>query len=141
MKHFSLDTRLDHDCITLGKLDISHLLLMNNSLVPWFILVPENNAMEIIDLDQPDQARLLKEINLISNFTRENFHCTKLNTAAIGNIVNQLHIHIVGRHPSDYCWPDVVWGRNEKEPYADKQVKEITNLLKLNLGEQFSIHT
>ncbi|WP_455218085.1 HIT domain-containing protein [Kaarinaea lacus] len=136
---FVLDSRLVKDCIVLGKLDISHLLLMNNSLVPWFILVPETDKTELIDLPHPDQARLLKEINLISGFTRTQFHCTKLNIGAIGNIVNQLHVHIIGRDSSDFCWPGVVWGTKERKPYQENQVKEIAELLKAFLGEQFTL--
>jgi len=135
MHNFQLDTRLADDCHILGKLDISQLLLMNNSLVPWFILVPETDEMEITDLSKTDQEILLKEINLISSFVKDNFDMPKLNTAAIGNIVSQLHIHIVGRSPSDYCWPNVVWGTKEKEPYTDERVKGITALLTKQLGE------
>jgi len=140
MHNFQLDTRLADDCHILGKLDISQLLLMNNSLVPWFILVPETDEMEITDLSKTDQEILLKEINLISSFVKDNFDVPKLNTAAIGNIVSQLHIHIVGRSPSDYCWPNVVWGTKEKEPYTDERVKGITALLTKQLGDQLTEH-
>ena len=108
MAGLELDSRLARDCIVLGRLDISQLLLMNNALVPWFILVPVTTETEIVDLSAQDQARLLQEINLLSGFIKENFNITKLNTAAIGNVVSQLHIHVVGRDPADYCWPDVV---------------------------------
>jgi len=141
MHNFQLDTRLANDCHILGKLDISLLLLMNNSLVPWFILVPETDETEITDLSKTDQEILLKEINLISDFVKDNFDVPKLNIAAIGNIVSQLHIHIVGRSPSDYCWPNVVWGTKEKEPYTDERVKEITALLTKQLGDQLTRHT
>ena len=137
MNNFTLDDRLANDCIVLGKLDISLLLLMNNSLVPWFILVPETTETEIIDLPHPDQAKLLKEINLISTFIRENFICEKLNIGAIGNIVSQLHVHVIGRDSSDFCWPNVVWGTKEKEAYTDKQVAETIASLQAYLGEQF----
>jgi len=141
MHNIQLDTRLANDCHILGKLDISLLLLMNNSLVPWFILVPETDETEITDLSKTDQEILLKEINLISDFVKDNFDVPKLNIAAIGNIVSQLHIHIVGRSPSDYCWPNVVWGTKEKEPYTDERVKEITALLTKQLGDQLTRHT
>lgn len=140
MKNFELDPRLDNDCKILGKLDMSLLLLMNNSLLPWFILVPECTQTEICDLPHPEQSRLFKEINLISSFIKENFDITKLNVAAIGNIVNQLHVHIIGRNPSDFCWPNVVWGTTEKQLYADEQISEITAKLQNFLGDQFSIH-
>ncbi len=140
MYNIELDPRLAKDCHILGKLDISLLLLMNNSLAPWFILVPETTKSEMTDLSQADQEILLKEINLISGFVKGNFDVQKLNIAAIGNIVSQLHIHIVGRSPSDYCWPNVVWGAKEKEPYTNQRVKEITALLTKQLGDQLNEH-
>jgi diadenosine tetraphosphate (Ap4A) HIT family hydrolase len=114
---------------------------MNNSLVPWFILVPNTNKTEMTDLPLTDQDTLLKEINLISGYIKVNYDTTKLNIAAIGNIVNQLHVHIVGRDPSDYCWPNVVWGRNEKEPYTDKQALAISTALAEQLGNNFSSYS
>jgi len=138
MEKFILDTRLANDCIVLGKLDSSLLLLMDNSLIPWFILVPETSETEFIDLSHAEQARLLKEINLVSTFIREHFNCSKLNIGAIGNIVSQLHIHIIGRDPSDYCWPKVVWGEKEKELYSDEQIESIRTLVKHYLGDQFT---
>jgi len=95
---FKLDSRLDNDCFTLGQLKTSRLLLLNNSLVPWFILVPETSATEIYELPHAQQLELLDEINLLSNHLKQNFAVDKLNVAAIGNIVNQMHIHIVGRN-------------------------------------------
>jgi diadenosine tetraphosphate (Ap4A) HIT family hydrolase len=103
MNNFELDPRLTNDCLVLGKLNLSLLLLMNNSLVPWFILVPQTSETEVTDLPQPSQAILLEEINLISTFVKTNFQISKLNIAAIGNFVSQLHVHVVGRDPSDYC--------------------------------------
>ena len=140
MNNFELDTRLAEDCLILGKLDLSQLLLMNNSLVPWFILVPDTIQTEMTDLPQADQNILLNEINLMSSFVKENFDISKLNIAAIGNIVSQLHIHIVGRDPSDYCWPNVVWGTQEKELYTDIQVEKIASALCEQLGSKFSNH-
>jgi diadenosine tetraphosphate (Ap4A) HIT family hydrolase len=133
MAGFELDSRLARDCIVLGRLDISQLLLMNNALVPWFILVPVTTETEIVDLSAQDQARLLQEINLISVFIREHFNITKLNTAAIGNVVSQLHIHVVGRDPADYCWPDVVWGRQERRAYSDEELHKISGAIKAQL--------
>ena len=99
MDNFELDPRLANGCLVLGKLNISLLLLVNNSLLPWFILVPKTSVTEMTDLSPSDQASLLEEINLLSAFVKGNFNISKLNIAAIGNIVSQLHIHIVGRWP------------------------------------------
>ncbi len=137
MRSFELDPRLARDCLVLGRLNISLLLLMNNSLLPWFILVPQTDEMEITDLSQSEQAGLLEEINLLSAFIKKNFSVSKLNIAAIGNIVSQLHIHVVGRDPADYCWPDVVWGTRERNPYTDERIKEITAAVSEQLGDKF----
>jgi len=137
MNNFILDPRLTNDCLVLGKLNLSQLLLMNNSLVPWFILVPQTTETEMTDLSPSNQAALLEEINLVSAFVKTIFQISKLNIAAIGNIVNQLHVHIVGRDSSDYCWPNVVWGTSEREPYTDERVTEITAALSKQLGDKF----
>ena len=140
MNNFELDQRLKNDCLVLGRLNISLLLLMNNSLVPWFILVPETSVIEMVDLPQSDQAALLQEINILSAFIRGNFEITKLNIASIGNIVSQLHVHVVGRDPSDKFWPGVVWGASEKKPYTEEQVNRIILLIREQLGNKFTLH-
>ncbi|HEY9052765.1 MAG TPA: HIT domain-containing protein, partial [Gammaproteobacteria bacterium] len=108
MTNFSLHPQLEKDCHILGKLDLCHILLLNNALVPWFILVPETSITEFHKLEQQQQHLLLAEINRISGFIENNFDVTKLNTATIGNIVRQMHIHIIGRHEKDFAWPGVV---------------------------------
>ena len=112
MDSFELDARLASDCLVLGEMDMSLVLLMNNSLLPWFILVPKTTETEMIDLPRSEQVRVLEEINLLSAFVKNHFAVSKLNIATIGNIVPQLHIHVVGRAPNDCCWPKVVWGDN-----------------------------
>jgi diadenosine tetraphosphate (Ap4A) HIT family hydrolase len=126
MTDFRLDPRLASDCIVLGETRLSLLLLMNNALVPWFILVPRRNETELFELPKEDQLTLLEEINLLCGFLKRSFKVEKLNVAAIGNIVRQLHIHVVGRNATDFRWPDVVWGAQEKTPYS---VEEITSIL------------
>lgn len=137
MTNFKLDPRLKNGCQILGNLSISQLLLVNNALIPWFILVPQTTEIELTDLSPTDQAKLLEEINLLATFVKANFEISKLNIAAIGNIVSQLHIHVVGRDPSDYCWPNVVWGTSEREAYTDERIDEITAALSKQLGNKF----
>ena len=134
---FKLDPRLDNDCFVLGQLKTSRLLLLNNSLVPWFILVPDTTATEIYELPHAQQLELLEEINIISNHLKQNFAVDKLNVAAIGNIVNQMHIHIVGRHVDDFCWPGVVWGADGKQAYKDEEVEAIKAQLTDKLPDIF----
>ena len=138
MNQFVLDAQLKKDCIVLGKLGSSSLLMMNNSLVPWFILVPHTSKIEFTDLPKLEQMELLEEIDLLSSFIKNNFNITKLNTAAIGNIVSQLHIHVVGRNPADYCWPNVVWGTKEREAYNAERINEIVKSLHEQLSDKYT---
>lgn len=135
MEDFPLDPRLAADCIVLGEMPLSRLLLMNNSLIPWFILVPRRTAVELFELESEDQLALLEEINLLSRFMKDHFGSHKLNVAAIGNIVRQMHIHVVGRKTTDYCWPNVVWGTREKEPYTTVEVTALLESLEGKLPE------
>ena len=122
---FVLDPRLEADSFLIKQLDNSQLLLMKNACFPWFILVPETNEIELVDLSDNEQRLLLKQIQLISAFIRHEFNSQKLNTAWIGNIVSQLHIHIVGRQADDPCWPGVVWGTDKVSDYSEYQVNTI----------------
>jgi len=138
MTSFKLNARLAGDCHVLGEMDCSLLLLMDNALVPWFVLVPQVNAIEICDMEAPQQQMLLDEINAVSEFVRDHCEVDKLNVAAIGNVVEQLHVHVVGRRRSDYCWPDVVWGRPEKRAYEQSEVAAIAAALAKALPDGFT---
>ena len=132
-----LDTRLLNDCFVLGELSCSRLLLLNNSLVPWFILVPPTSVTEIYKMPAELQHCLLDEINLLSKHIKQHFTIDKLNVAAIGNIVSQLHVHIIGRRQDDYCWPNVVWGAEPKQIYTDDEVACIQSQLIKSLPDEF----
>ena len=124
-RSFPLDERLARDCHQLADLSLCRLLLMNNALLPWFILVPDVDVVELHELSGEQQQQLLTEINLVSRFVQGHFSPEKLNVAAIGNIVRQLHIHIVGRNSSDVCWPGVVWGVRQREAYEQSQLEDL----------------
>lgn len=126
---FALDSRLKNDCFVLCRLNLSHLLLMNNALFPWFILVPETDVTELCDLSVDEQQILIDEINRVSRFIKARFTVDKLNVAAIGNVVSQLHIHVIGRRMTDECWPGVVWGAGKSEPYPDAERQRIVRLV------------
>ena len=130
MKSFQLDQQLQQDSFVLGELQHSLLLLMNNALVPWFILVPKTDKTELYELPDNIQTGVLSEINSLSKFVKDEFCVDKLNVAAIGNVVKQLHIHVIGRRDDDYCWPGVVWGRPEKTPYNKEAIDHIIAKLK-----------
>ncbi len=108
---WSLHPQLDKDTIAIGDLPLSRLLLSKDANYPWLILVPrQTDAVEIIDLDHADRARLMTEIGQVSEALKDVTGCDKLNVAALGNQVPQLHIHIIARRKTDAAWPRPVWG-------------------------------
>jgi len=129
MGEFVLDERLQRDCIELGRLRLSRLLLHRNAGVAWFILVPETEVTELVDMETEEQQQLLAEINLVSAFVHDHFAVSKLNVASIGNIVAQMHVHIIGRNEQDYCWPGVVWGTSCDDSYTADELVRIRELV------------
>lgn len=117
---FAIDPRLEAETRPVGELGLSRLLLMDDARYPWLILVPRiAGARELLDLDEADRAMLLGEISLVSRALETLFRPDKLNIAALGNVVPQLHVHLLVRYRTDAAWPQPVWGRGEREPYAD----------------------
>ena len=126
---FQLNEQLAADCHTLGRNGSTLLLLNRNALYPWFILVPECNETEFYRLGPNQQSELLALINQLSGFIEHHFAVDKLNIAAIGNVVSQLHIHVIGRNRTDPTWPGVVWGTEQYEEYDPQRVAKIKALL------------
>lgn len=126
MTSFCIDERLLHDGHVLGQLEHSHILLMNNAEIPWFILVPETQVNEIYQLESQHQLELLAHINQFSAYIKQHYAIDKLNIGAIGNIVNQLHVHIVGRRQSDSAWPGVIWGVKPQLTYTPEEIDSIS---------------
>lgn len=122
---FALDAQLARDCFELGRIGFCRLLLMNNADIPWFILVPETTRTELCDLAQADQHQVWEAVNAVCAFLRDNQPVDKLNVAAIGNMVRQLHVHVVGRTEDDCCWPGVVWGSAVERTYNESEVEQI----------------
>jgi len=120
-----LDKRLEADSKHIFELGESTLLLMNNSLVDWFMLVPRCEEIEFTKLTFELQIEILKEINLIAQFIQGQFSPDKLNIATLGNVVSQMHIHVIGRKFNDPYWPAPVWGQAGSRIYTDDQVVEI----------------
>jgi len=127
---FKLDNRLNNDCFKLAETEKSLWLLLNNSHFPWFIIVPKTEVEELYLLPLELQAELQKQSSLMSEFVTSHFQCDKLNVAAIGNIVKQMHLHIIARTETDPCWPGVVWGTEFKKEYEKNKVLEIQTKLK-----------
>ncbi len=114
---WSLHSQLAADTVPVCDLPLSRLLAMNDANFPWLILVPRRaGASEMIDLGA-EQALLMDEISLVSRALKDETRCDKLNVAAIGNVVPQLHVHIVARRKDDAAWPKPVWGAAPRRPY------------------------
>lgn len=118
---FALHPQLQADCHALGQLSGSRLLLHRNSLLPWLILVPETEQGDFLALDVPTRCRLLEQCGELASFLKRHFPVEKINFASIGNLVPQLHLHVVGRWSEDACWPSPVWGNLPAGPDYDAQ--------------------
>lgn len=117
--NFELHLRLAADCLVVGDLPLSRLLLMNDRQYPWCILVPRRaGAREIYLLTEADQQQLWRESAQLSAALMELFRGDKLNIGALGNMVPQLHVHHIVRHTTDAAWPGPVWGKHPAQPYA-----------------------
>ena len=116
---WSLHPQLARDTASVGDLPLARVLAMNDANFPWVILVPRlGGAVEIIDLDEAERGRLMAEIAQVSAALKDLTQCDKLNVAAIGNVVPQLHVHVVARRTGDVAWPKPVWGVVPARPYA-----------------------
>jgi diadenosine tetraphosphate (Ap4A) HIT family hydrolase len=123
------------DCHCIGRLDHCYVLLHKNALLPWFILVPETTVSDLLDLPEDMRTAVMKEAALIGQFIKSDMGYPKINFAAIGNVVPQLHLHVVGRRAGDACWPAPVWGHlTEASEYLPQQVKAIGSLLVQSYG-------
>ena len=124
--NFLLHPHLQKDCIGLGRFELCRLLLMNDSQYPWFILVPEiNDIREIYELSAVDRDRLQQESCHLAETLAKLFGADKMNIAAIGNLVPQLHIHHVVRYKTDKAWPAPIWGKFDAVPYTEMQLDDI----------------
>ena len=122
----TIHPRLEADCIYLGRFTLCHLLLMNDRNYPWFILVPDRDDIrEIYQLEQADRVQLMDESSRLSDFLMRTHDGEKLNLAALGNQVPQLHLHHIVRYASDPAWPAPVWGKVPVLPYDARAIDEI----------------
>jgi diadenosine tetraphosphate (Ap4A) HIT family hydrolase len=110
MSEFQIHSQLLADNIVLGRLPRCFVLLNKNAVLPWFILVPETQLKDLLDLPTDDRQAIMQECSLLSRYIKEQAGFPKVNFAAIGNVVPQMHLHVIGRSPADPCWPKPVWG-------------------------------
>lgn len=122
---FTLHSQLAKDCVPLGDFRLCRALLMNDAQYPWLILVPRReDVSELFQLSRIDQQSLLEEVNSVAAALAGHFSADKMNIAALGNVVPQLHLHIIARFREDSAWPRPVWGVQPVQPYAEAALRE-----------------
>lgn len=133
---FSLHPRLAAGGFEIGTIGGCRLLLKNNALFPWFLLVPEveEGIEDLHQLPENQYAEVMAAIRRVSEFVSGHFQPEKLNVACIGNQVRQMHIHIVGRSPQDPAWPGTVWAFDGKSAYSETEVSNIIAAARERLG-------
>ena len=132
---WSLHPQLERDTETIGDLALSRLLISNDANYPWLLLVPRRpHACEIVDLGAAEQHQLTREIALVSRALKAVTVCDKLNVAAIGNVVPQLHIHIIARRRDDPAWPKPVWGAVPAQAWNPARRECLIAALRGNIG-------
>ena len=130
MLPFILDDRLAKDTIHLLELPLCRFLLMNDRRYPWLILVPRyNDLSKIPDLRAKDQSTLISELTAATRALEKLFQPEKINVSALGNLVSQLHIHVIARFEEDEAWPNPVWGIGKNVIYPKNEVKPLVNQL------------
>ena len=118
-----LDPQLANDTHPVAHLGLSDLQLMDDANHPWLILVPRViGAVELVDLDESQQAELTREVATVSRALQVAFAPHKLNVAALGNVVSQLHVHVIARYEHDIAWPRPVWGMATAQPYSPEEL-------------------
>ncbi|NOY62130.1 MAG: HIT domain-containing protein [Gammaproteobacteria bacterium] len=138
---FRLHPQLKKDCHTVGQFPLCTLLLMNDANYPWFILVPmRENITELFQLDAVDQQQLMVESSALGQALMKIFSGDKLNIAALGNVVPQLHIHHVVRYRRDAAWPAPVWGRIAAVAYSEETLLDVSRRVEAELDSSlFSV--
>jgi diadenosine tetraphosphate (Ap4A) HIT family hydrolase len=134
---FSLDPRLAAESFSLGELALCEVRLFDDARFPWLILVPKREgAVEIIDLEDDERPVLMNEIEIASAGLKRITNCHKLNVAALGNQVRQLHVHVIARFENDAAWPQPVWGKGARVSYTESARDDLSKKLRgaLNLA-------
>lgn len=135
MNAWHLDPRLADDTAPVIDLKLCEVRLMDDANHPWLVLVPKvADAVEIIDLDAAQRSQLTAEIDAASRVLKTLFKPDKLNVAALGNLVPQLHVHVIARFHTDIAWPRPVWGAANVRPYAPEELIERVTALRSALG-------
>ena len=123
---FLIDPELLKNSFQVAHFELSDVFVKNDKANPWFVLIPrKNNASEIIDLTHEEQSTLMEEITIVSEFLKSYYRPRKINIGALGNIVSQLHIHVIARYESDRAWPQAIWGTLPTELFEKFELENI----------------
>lgn len=132
---FVLDERLAASTVLVGDMPLCRVLLMEDARFPWVVLVPRRvNAVEITDLSAEDRAALIEEAAAAAQALRAAARFEKLNIGALGNLVPQLHLHVIGRRQNDPAWPGPAWGAGKSIPYTPNERARLVKSLAAELG-------
>lgn len=131
---FVLDSRIEADSIFICDLELCQLRIQNDQRYPWLVLVPKLPSLtEVHELTVAQQQQLLADSSLAAKALKAVTSCKKINVANLGNVVSQLHWHVVARFAHDQTWPGPIWGVGIAEPYQEQQLAELVNAIKLEL--------
>ena len=123
---FSIDPVIEQNSIFISNLGLSTVFLKNDKENPWFILVPRKvGAVELIDLNHEEQTMLMEEITIVSEFLKSHYRSHKMNIGSLGNIVTQLHFHVIARNPTDRAWPGPIWGTPTTQEFDHNELENI----------------
>ena len=132
---WSIDPQLQRDSVAIGDLPLCQVRLMNDANYPWLLLIPRRaNVTELIDLGDADQALLMREVTQAVRALKTQTMCDKINVAAIGNVVAQLHVHVVARFRTDAAWPKPVWGHLPARAHDDAALQKLLATLRACLA-------
>ncbi|MGB0843664.1 MAG: HIT family protein [Alphaproteobacteria bacterium] len=131
---FDLAPELKRDCEFVLDMDLCQVHLLNDKRFPWLVLVPTvPEVTEVFDLEEEDQVLLTLEVNFVAKVLKDLTGCTKINIGSLGNMVSQLHMHVVARNADDCAWPGPVWGAGQAVPYSETELKQMKADLQLAL--------
>ena len=129
---FQIDERIQSTCFTLGDWPLSRVLLKNERVYPWLILVPrKDNIQELFQLKKEERYQLMEEINQLSDLMNDYFKPSKLNVGALGNVVSQLHVHVIARYQKDPLWPQGIWQSSMiASSYEEEELSTLLTILR-----------
>ncbi len=131
----TLPPQLLKECHHLGELYHTQLLLNRNAALHWFIVVPVTELHDVLDLPEAELSAVLRDCSAVSTFLKQELGYHKVNFAGLGNVVQDMHLHIIGRRDTDVCWPQPIWGNlPEGDVYTGQQVAQLTQKLRAQLG-------